>query len=90
VDQGTTWSFPFAAPWNYAYAAVFGYWSDQAPQFNNRAAQADYRLAQSYHPGLCMVSLYDGSVRPVHAGISQTTWWNAVCPADGGVLGGDW
>jgi hypothetical protein len=90
ADSGTTWSFPFASPWGYKDAAVFGYWSDQAPQFNVKPAQADYRLAQSYHSGLCLVSLCDGSVRSVASSISQTTWWTAVLPADGQVLGSDW
>jgi prepilin-type N-terminal cleavage/methylation domain-containing protein len=88
--DGTTWSFPFDAPWGYHDAAVFGYWSNQAPQFNIRPAQANYQLAQSYHTGICLVGLLDGSVRPVTAGISQQTWWNAAQPADGQVLGSDW
>jgi prepilin-type N-terminal cleavage/methylation domain-containing protein len=88
--DGTTWSFPFDSPWGYHYAAVFGYWSNQPPQFNIRSTQANYQLAQSYHPGSCLVALLDGSIRTVSSGISQPTWWNAVRPADGQTLGSDW
>jgi len=36
------------------------------------------------------VGLGDGSVRTVSSAISQTTWFNALNPADGQVLGSDW
>jgi prepilin-type N-terminal cleavage/methylation domain-containing protein len=34
--------------------------------------------------------LGDGSVRFVSAGISNVTWWTALTPANGDVLGSDW
>jgi type II secretory pathway pseudopilin PulG len=37
-----------------------------------------------------LVSLYDGSVRTVAAGISKTTWQSAMTPNGGEVLGADW
>jgi hypothetical protein len=37
-----------------------------------------------------IVGLMDGSVRSVGAGITITTWSNALNPADGNVLGPDW
>jgi prepilin-type N-terminal cleavage/methylation domain-containing protein len=36
------------------------------------------------------VGLMDGSVRGIGAGITSTTWYNALMPNDGGVLGPDW
>jgi prepilin-type N-terminal cleavage/methylation domain-containing protein len=52
--------------------------------------QCDKRLASSPHSGGMLVGLGDGSVRFLSAGISGTTWWNAVVPNDGNVLGNDW
>jgi len=37
-----------------------------------------------------IVGLMDGSVRGIGQGISQTTWYNAITPNDGQVLGPDW
>jgi len=39
---------------------------------------------------LMLVSLWDGSVRSVRASISNNTWWWALTPAGGEVLGSDW
>jgi hypothetical protein len=36
------------------------------------------------------VGLGDGSVRFLSGNISGVTWWNAVTPKDGNVLGNDW
>jgi hypothetical protein len=41
-------------------------------------------------PGACLVSLFDGSVRTVSTSISGTTWFAAIWPNDGMVLGSDW
>jgi len=49
----------------------------------------NYR-ATSPHTGGIMVGLGDGSVRMVNPGISPTTWWSAMTPAGGEVLGNDW
>jgi hypothetical protein len=37
-----------------------------------------------------MVCLGDGSIRMVSSGISGDTWWGALTPAGGEVLGSDW
>jgi hypothetical protein len=37
-----------------------------------------------------IVALADGSVRTIHPGISPETFWAAVTPAGGEVLGADW
>jgi len=47
-------------------------------------------MLQAYYSGGINVGLGDGSVRLVSAGVSQTTWANAVTPNDGAVLGSDW
>ncbi|HZY89179.1 MAG TPA: DUF1559 domain-containing protein [Gemmataceae bacterium] len=47
-------------------------------------------MLQAPNSGGILVGLGDGSVRMVSSGTSQTTWANAVNPADGNVLGSDW
>ena len=44
----------------------------------------------SAHTGGMNVALADGSVRFLSASMSGTTWWAAVTPSGGEVLGGDW
>lgn len=46
--------------------------------------------AVSPHPGGMNVALGDGSVRFLNSNISGVTWWNAVVPNDGVLLGNDW
>jgi hypothetical protein len=41
------------------------------------------------HPGM-VVGLADGSVRTLSQGLSGETWWSAVTPTGGEVLGSDW
>ncbi len=53
-------------------------------------SQCDYRLAVSHHTGGLPVSLCDGSVRFLSQGIDPNTWWAAVTPKGGEVLGSDW
>jgi prepilin-type N-terminal cleavage/methylation domain-containing protein/prepilin-type processing-associated H-X9-DG protein len=50
----------------------------------------DPSRASSAHTGGMNVTLADGSVRFLSAGVSGTTWWAAVTPAGGEVLGPDW
>jgi prepilin-type N-terminal cleavage/methylation domain-containing protein len=50
----------------------------------------DVNYAQSFTVGGIQVSLADGSTRTVAPGVSGMTWRNALLPADGQVLGGDW
>ena len=45
---------------------------------------------QAYTQAGCQVALADGSVRTVAPGINPTTWWHALLPNDGSVLGSDW
>jgi prepilin-type N-terminal cleavage/methylation domain-containing protein/prepilin-type processing-associated H-X9-DG protein len=50
---------------------------------------SQYR-AVSPHTGGINVALGDGSVRFVSQGVSGNTWWFALTPANGEVLGSDW
>ncbi len=50
----------------------------------------DPTLASTPHGGGMLVGLVDDSVRSVSTSISATTWWYALTPAGGEVLGSDW
>ncbi len=53
-------------------------------------AKCDPGIAQTPHPGGMLVGVADGSVRILAGGMSQTTYWGAVTPASGDLLGPDW
>jgi prepilin-type N-terminal cleavage/methylation domain-containing protein len=59
-------------------------------QVRPRISQCDPRLAQTPHSGGMLAALGDGSVHILSAGMSETTYWAAVTPAGGEVLGNDW
>jgi prepilin-type N-terminal cleavage/methylation domain-containing protein len=42
------------------------------------------------HSGGTVTGLADGSVRVITTAVANQTWWNAVTPGDGTVLGTDW
>jgi prepilin-type processing-associated H-X9-DG protein len=46
--------------------------------------------ASTGHTGGIMVGMFDGSVRLVAQGVSVTTWWYAITPQNGDLLGPDW
>ncbi len=46
--------------------------------------------ASTSHSGGILVGLADGSVRTLSPGMSRTTWWAAVTPKGGELLGSDW
>jgi type II secretory pathway pseudopilin PulG len=48
------------------------------------------RLAQTPHVSGMLAALGDGSVRTLAPGMSPATYWAAVTPAGGEVLGNDW
>ena len=50
----------------------------------------DPTRASTPHSGGILVGLADGSVRTLNPSISGTTWWAAVTPSGGEVLGSDW
>jgi prepilin-type N-terminal cleavage/methylation domain-containing protein len=47
-------------------------------------------VASTGHTGGIMVGIGDGSARLVAQGISPTTWWFALTPNGGDLLGADW
>lgn len=47
-------------------------------------------IAQTPHPGGMIAALADGSVRILSRGMSRETYWGAVTPAGGEILGDDW
>lgn len=58
-------------------------------QVNPKQSDCDPRIAQSPHSGL-LVALCDGSARTLAPGMSETTYWAAVTPNAGDILGPDW
>ncbi len=50
----------------------------------------DPTIAQGPYASGMLVALVDGSVRTLSAGMSPTTYWAAVTPGSGEVLGDDW
>jgi type II secretory pathway pseudopilin PulG len=50
----------------------------------------DPTRASTAHAGGMLVGLADGSVRTLAPSMSGTTWWAAVTPSGGEVLGSDW
>jgi|YelNatPaOPRAMG01_1025707.scaffolds.fasta_scaffold113052_2 prepilin-type N-terminal cleavage/methylation domain-containing protein len=51
---------------------------------------AIFALPSTGHTGGIMVAMGDGSCRLVAQGTSPNTWWYAVTPANGDLLGPDW
>jgi prepilin-type N-terminal cleavage/methylation domain-containing protein len=52
--------------------------------------QCDQTVPQGLTSGVIQVGLGDGSVRGVAQGLSPTTWWAALTPTAGDILGSDW
>jgi hypothetical protein len=50
----------------------------------------DPTRASTAHAGGMLVCLADGSVRTLSPSLSDATWWAAVTPSGGEVLGSDW
>jgi prepilin-type N-terminal cleavage/methylation domain-containing protein len=59
-------------------------------QHQPRPTDCDPTRAATPHPGGIQVGLADGSARTLSPNVSGTTWWAAVTPAGGEVLGPDW
>jgi len=83
----------FWTDWSSFFAAA-GVGQVGGPQFSFQAtplnAQCIWALPQTPHTGVIQVGLGDGSVRSVANAVSTTTWWSAVTPNGGEVLGSDW
>jgi prepilin-type N-terminal cleavage/methylation domain-containing protein len=59
------------------------------PKVSGTQANCTGSIASTPHDSM-LVGLGDGSVRSVGRGISANTWWWALTPAGGEVLGNDW
>lgn len=59
-------------------------------QAQPRKGDCDPTRAATAHAGGIQVGLVDGSVRTLAATMSGDTWWAAVTPRGGEVLGSDW
>ncbi len=59
-------------------------------QTRPRADECDPRLAQTPHANGMIVALGDGGVRVVSSSVSVATYWAAVTPRGGEILGDDW
>jgi prepilin-type N-terminal cleavage/methylation domain-containing protein len=59
-------------------------------QVRPTGSECDPRIAQTPYASGMLAAMADGSVRTLAPGISQDTYWAAVTPAGGEVLGSDW
>ena len=50
----------------------------------------DGNRASTAHGTVIIAALADGSVRSVSGSVGPTTWWSAMTPAGGEILGSDW
>jgi prepilin-type N-terminal cleavage/methylation domain-containing protein len=76
---------PMPKPWPF-YGPTYSLPQYQ-PSYN---LTCDASLPATGHTGGINVGLSDGSVRFVGQGISGVTWWKAITPNGGEVLGSDW
>ena len=53
-------------------------------------SQCDPTLCATPYASGIIVALGDGSARSVSGGVSTSTWWAALTPAQGEVIGSDW
>ncbi len=81
---GPYWPNPDELPGQPSYTGLY-----PLPQIGVNAMQMDPNLCQCYHAAM-NVALMDGSVRNISRSLTQQTWTNALNPADGQTLGGDW
>jgi hypothetical protein len=70
--------------------SIPAFYTTNPPQFAPLPLNCNPCMLQSASSAGIMVGLFDGSVRLVTQGITPGTWYNAVMPNDGGVLGTDW
>lgn len=86
AGQPNAWAYSGVSPWT----PVFGYYSTDRFQVNPSDATCDPSLAQGPHPGGLQVGMCDGSVRLLGPKLTETTWYSALTPNGGEVLGPDW
>jgi prepilin-type processing-associated H-X9-DG protein len=76
--------------WISGPASLFQVQPPNPTKVASAGGRCDRRLASSPHTNGMNVGLADGSVRFVSQGISANTWWFALTPAGGEVMGSDW
>jgi prepilin-type N-terminal cleavage/methylation domain-containing protein len=100
---GALWAYRPSDPQGWPTMSFFApNWTSQNYNNNNQpktaappqnmpsiAACNPYNVQAMTNAG-CLVCLCDGSVRNVPSSISSTTWYCAIWPNDGMVLGSDW
>jgi hypothetical protein len=95
LDWGTEIYDAFGTAWSPPTPPVFGPAALFLIRVPNPTAYcasgpAAVAVATSPHTGGINAGLGDGSVRFVAQGMSGVTWWSAITPAGGEVLGPDW
>jgi prepilin-type N-terminal cleavage/methylation domain-containing protein len=94
--EGSLWCYPGGGVWHATFACSaygtisIGPQSKWQQQPNPWSSACDYRLANTSHTGVMLVTLGDASVRGLNAGVSANTWWSAVTPQGNEVLQNDW
>ena len=92
-STGNLWAHGNWDPnWQATFAANNGQRTGTGSTFQLTPTQAACSplLPSTPHEGGINAVLCDGSVRMATSGISGTTWWAAVTPAQGDQLGNDW
>ncbi len=72
------------------YATTFPPGPQIMPPLTGGKANCNGGIASASHTSGIMAAMGDGSVHFVAQGISPRTWWYAMTPAGGEVLGSDW
>jgi len=90
-NLGNLWNYPDASNWAPFFAFSYGNYM-LPPQIQPLPwnGNCDSSRPSTFHSSAHQTAMMDGSVRGVTAAVSPTTWWNAVRPDDGQVLGSDW
>jgi prepilin-type N-terminal cleavage/methylation domain-containing protein len=89
-SRNNTWPSSYGPYFAYGTRDLVGYSFTFQVQPSPPLGNCDFRLPSTPHSGGMMVGMGDGSVHLVAGGISGTTWWSAVTPNAGEVLGSDW
>ena len=92
-NNGGNWGNAWAhGGWAPDYGPYFASIASPNAKFQQQPTQTtcDHTLPTAFTAAGILVGMGDGSVRLVNAGVSATTWGEAVDPADGQVLGSDW
>jgi prepilin-type N-terminal cleavage/methylation domain-containing protein len=89
-DGGGIWPATFADPKVGTEIPLNGVIPSTTFQVRPTLNECNPTLAQTPHRSGMLVSLMDGSVRTLAAGMSPATYWAAVSPTGGEILGSDW